>query len=85
MEFKTFENKIEHLEYLQIFVYSELLIQGKTAINIEDYLTFELTDTIVNSYNEWIANSNYNGSKVVVWFAANPKLVEYFKNNSVCP
>ena len=58
----AFENKIEHLEYLQIFAYTELIIQGKNNVKISDYHDFELTDTIVNSYNKWITNSNYKAS-----------------------
>jgi hypothetical protein len=81
MKFETFENKTNYLEYIQIFVYHELVIQGKSIINIEDYINFELTDSIISSFNSWIMDPKHTSSVVVSWFDVNSNVIEYFRQN----
>jgi hypothetical protein len=81
MEFKYFENKTDYLEYLQIFVFNELVLKNNQSLNIDDYQTFELTDKIIESYNKWITDNGFVNSKVVLWFQNNSEKVEYFKIN----
>jgi hypothetical protein len=81
MQFKTFENKTNPTEYLQIFIYHKLHINGVTEIEIDEYLTFELTDTLINSFNAWVSDENHIDSLVVKWIKLNPEKVDYFVSN----
>lgn len=81
MEFKIFENKSHYLEYLQIFVYTELIINGKDNVNIDDYDAFELIDKHILSFNEWVISLSYEKSIVLVWLEKNSNIVEKFKTN----
>ena len=75
------KNKTSYIEYIQIFVYHELIIQGKSIVDIEDYIRFELTDNIISSFNIWIVDSNHKNSVVMSWFDANADAIEFFSQN----
>lgn len=81
MEFNFFKNKTDYLEYLQIFVFNELIMKNNQSIDVDHYQTFELTDKIIESYNKWIAGNGFLNSKLVLWFKNNSDKVEYFKSN----
>ncbi|KAA6331509.1 hypothetical protein EZS27_019885 [termite gut metagenome] len=81
MEFKKFANKTDYVEYLQIFVYHKLVIEEKKKFNIDEYLSFELKDTTINSYDDWVSNSHYNDSTVAKWFLENKESVNLFQQN----
>ena len=81
MEFNIFENKVYYLEYLQIYCYYQLIINDKQNPDIEAYPAFELTDTIIDSFNQWVRRDKYVNSKVLEWLEANPDCIEYFKEN----
>ncbi len=80
MDFKPFENKTtDYIEYLQIFVFHELKIALRSKVDIEDYIHFELKDTTVKSYNEWVIA--IRDDDVKVWFNDNKDVINYFKDN----
>lgn len=81
MEFNIFENKVYYLEYLQIYCYYQLIINDKPDLDIEAYPAFELTDTIIDSFNQWVKKGEYVNSKVIAWFEANSDRTEYFDRN----
>lgn len=81
MEFNIFENKVYYLEYLQIYCYYQLIIIDKPNPDIDAYPAFELTDTIINSFNQWVKRDKYVNSKVLKWLEANPDRIKYFKRN----
>jgi hypothetical protein len=81
MEFKIFENKVYYLEYLQIYCYYQLIVNDKPDMDIEAYPAFELTDTIIDSFNQWVKMGKYVNSKALEWLEANPDRIEYFKRN----
>ncbi len=81
MGFKIFENKVYYLEYLQIYCYYQLIINDKPNLDIEAYPAFELSDTTINSFNQWVKAGKYINSRVIAWFEANPAGIEYFKRN----
>lgn len=81
MEFKQFENKTNPIEYLQIFIYGKLYFDKCDYIEIDEYETFELTDKLINSYNEWVKNLGHIDSCVDMWLKSNTQKVEYFIEN----
>ncbi|MCG8322075.1 MAG: hypothetical protein MI921_21435 [Cytophagales bacterium] len=81
MVFKTFENKTDYLEYLQIFLYHELEVQGKSAVSLDDYVHFELTDKLINLFNSFIESGQIEESKVFLWLKENTEKHNYFKDN----
>lgn len=80
MDFKKFENKDDYLEYLQIFVFHELKIAGKEAVDIERYISFELYDKTVDRYNRWVETVG-DVDPVKLWFEKNKDLVAHFRDN----
>jgi hypothetical protein len=81
MEFKSFQNNTNPLEYLQIFVFAHIEIKGTKEFEIDDYITFELTDTIIKSFNTWIENNEHIESNTLLWLKENPERVDYFISN----
>ncbi len=53
----------------------------KPDMDIDAYPAFELTDTIINSFNQWVKRDKYVNSKVLEWLEANPDRIKYFKRN----
>ena len=66
MEFKSFENKTNPLEYIQIFVFAHIEVKGIKEFEIDDYINFELTDTLINSFNAWVGNNDFLAPQIAV-------------------
>lgn len=81
MEFKSFENKTNPLEYIQIFVFAHIEVKGIKEFEIDDYINFELTDTLINSFNAWVGNNGHIESNTLIWLKENPEKVDYFIAN----
>lgn len=81
MEFNLFENKNNPHEYLHIYVYSKLYLNGTANIIIDDYIEFEITDTLVASFNSWVKTLSFSTNLVEGWFLSNQNKVDYFTNN----
>lgn len=81
MEFKPFENKTNPLEYLQIFVFEQVEIKGNQNLGIEEYHTFELTDTLIQSFDNWVVSRGYIDSRTTRWIEENTKQVDQFLEN----
>lgn len=77
MIFSEFKNGTGYLEYLQIFIFYSLHVIKKD-VDINDYLTFELTDITVKRYNKWVMAIPVD-DPVLLWFEKNDKIVEQFK------
>jgi hypothetical protein len=77
-DYKAFKNSKEHLEYIHIYIYSEIIILKKRLvdISIEDYIKFELTDKIIESFNNWIENNCPDKELLDSWFEL--KIEEYY-------
>lgn len=68
-------------EGLSIFLYNELILkQSLSHISIDDYISFQLTDKIIASYNLWIDNGCPNLDIVENWCEQNEVQVSRFKN-----
>lgn len=81
MEFKLFENKTDPIEYLQIFIYQKIHVKSENEIDIDEYSSFELTDTLIESYNNWISNSEHINSTTDNWLNSNSDKATYFIEN----
>jgi hypothetical protein len=81
--FEKYNHKGSWDESLHIFLYHKLIISNITvsALSIEDYKTFELKDTLITSYNEWVGLSNSNKQLLEDWISVNEKSVNHFREN----
>lgn len=80
MQFRRFKNKTDYLEYLQLFVFHELNIMKNKWVDIEKYIDFELKDTTVDAFNQWVGNID-EADPVKVWFDKNKELISQFRHN----
>ena len=78
MEFNLFSHSTSPVVYLQVFVYSELVLKSKKSIEINDYNNFELTDSILSNFNNWVLKKEYLGSSAQLWFMQSPEQVQEF-------
>jgi hypothetical protein len=79
MEFKTFTNGTDYLEYLQIFCFKNILIDNNLKFTLAEYNDFELTDVLVNQYNDWIKNGAERSNLINEWVGNNEDSVSHFK------
>ncbi|MFV8362987.1 hypothetical protein ACNQGO_06305 [Flavobacterium sp. ZT3P35] len=82
-DYSKFKNSQEHLEYIHIYVYSEIILyeKGIAEVAIVNYIKFELTDIIINSFNAWIENNCPNKELIDEWFTIKVEEYNAFKEN----
>lgn len=79
MKFDKFKNGTNYIEYLQIFCYKKILIDGSTEFHMLEYNEFELTDVIINKYNTWISQGSPNFHRITEWIDNNQEGVNHFR------
>ena len=82
-DYSIFKNSQDHLEYIHIYVYSEIIISQKCIeeVQIENYKQFELTDIIITSFNCWIEKKCPEKELVDAWFITKIEEYNVFKEN----
>lgn len=81
MDFKAFTNGQGFQEYILIFCYSKILLDQKPIdeVTIHDYPVFELTDKIIESYNDWVGRNCPQKGRVGDWLAKNQDQYDLFR------
>lgn len=78
--FEKYSHKGTWEEALHIFLHANQITEEKLElIKIDDYNSFELKDTDIQSYNKWIDEGAQNADLIKIWLAINESEVNTFK------
>lgn len=80
---EKYVNKGTWTESLHIFLYVELIMKNTVTdrLSIEQYQSFELKDTDIESYNKWIEGGCSSVEKLTIWLDKMSKSVEMFRSS----
>lgn len=81
--FKTYKHSCNWEESLHVFLYSKLILLkvSVSLLKIDDYLSFELRDIHIKSYNKWVISNQQNKNLIKEWISNNQNHIKYFRDN----
>jgi hypothetical protein len=78
-----YEHKGSWQESLSIFLFSKLINNDvdPNDLGIDSYMSFELTDITIKSYNQWFDSDKNSLNIIELWLATNTDIVKDFEVN----